>query len=99
MTVAPSLPDRFPAAWRAAVLTELQPQEVVVAWLECDLDRQLRFASGLVLLTDRRLLASAGDADGKAWQAWPLHTGLRVRHFDHAGIGTLELCDSAGRIA
>lgn len=99
MTVAPSLPDRFPAAWRAAILTELQPQEVVVAWLECDLDRQLRFASGLVLLTDRRLLASAGDADGQAWQAWPLHTGLRVHRFDHAGIGTLELCDSAGRIA
>jgi ATP-binding cassette subfamily B protein len=99
MTAAISIPDHFPAAWRAATQTVLQPQEAVLAWLECDLDRQLRFACGLVLLTDRRLLASEGDADDQTWQTWPLHPDLGLRRFDHAGIGTLELCDAAGRIA
>jgi ATP-binding cassette subfamily B protein len=49
------LPDR----WRADAESRLQPGERLLAALEPDLDAHLRFADGLVLLTDRRLLARA----------------------------------------
>ena len=62
-----------------------------------DLNQQLSFAAGLVALTDQRLLAR--DAQG-VWSSWPLRSadgvpvqGLSLRHFDHAGVGTLELID------
>ena len=99
MIATPSLPEHFPAVWRTPLLTELRPEETVLAWLECDLDRQLRFANNLVLLTDQRLLAASGDNAAPNWAQWPLHSDWRLRRFDHAGVGTLELCDANGRIA
>jgi ATP-binding cassette subfamily B protein len=90
--------------------TDLQLQlatgENVRATLLVDLDGELRFSTGLVALTDRRVLArvggfSAGE-DGKSgqkWQEWPLAPGLSLHSFDHAGVGTLELHDAAGRLA
>lgn len=77
--------------------TLLQTGEQVRAWLETDLDGQLHFADGLLLVTDRRLLAcSSHDA---SWQSWPLQAGLRLKHRDHAGVGLLELLDEQGRLA
>nr|WP_245801295.1 ABC transporter ATP-binding protein [Pollutimonas bauzanensis] len=62
-----------------------------------DLDAHLRYASGLLVVTDRQLLAKgAGDAE---WQAWSFRPGLALRHHDHAGVGTLELRDSHARLA
>jgi ATP-binding cassette subfamily B protein len=72
--------------------------ENVLCTLPVDLDAQLRFAPGLLALTDRRLLARGADG---AWVSWPLReatgvpiAGLALRHFDHAGVGTLELHDA-----
>ena len=88
-----SLPD----AWRSEIESQLSADENVVAWLEVDLDASLHFASGLLVATDRRLLAHiAGTAQ---WQSWPYRTNLRLTHQDHAGVGTLELCDDASRLA
>ncbi|GAA4329619.1 ABC transporter ATP-binding protein [Variovorax defluvii] len=62
-----------------------------------DLDSELRFRPGLLALTDRRLLAR--DAQG-GWTEWPLtRPGLELQFADHAGLGTLDLCDGAGRLA
>ena len=61
-----------------------------------DLDGELRFANGIVALTERRLLAR--DPGSGEWRSWPLHPGLGLRHFDHAGVGTLELHDTQGRL-
>ncbi|MEO5606807.1 MAG: ABC transporter transmembrane domain-containing protein [Polaromonas sp.] len=78
--------------------SQLASEENVLCTLPVDLDQQLRFAAGLLVLTDRRLLAT--DADGH-WSSWPLSGGanaqvqaLALTHFDHAGVATLELHDA-----
>jgi ATP-binding cassette, subfamily B, bacterial len=83
--------------------SQLSNQENVLCTLAVDLNRELHFAKGLVALTDRRLLAF-GQQGG--WVSWDLLTpqgtlvqGLRLRHFDHAGVGTLELHDAQSRLA
>ena len=89
----PALPDR----WSAEVEPQLAADEKIQAWLEIDLDARLKFAAGLVIVTDRRLLARAPDDGG--WQEWPLRAGLALNHHDHAGVGALELVDENGRLA
>jgi len=100
MTTRPSLSvptgGALPDAWRAEAASRLNPGEEILAWLETDLDGQLRFSRGLVAVTDRRLLAKAPD---QAWQEWAYGRGLVLRHHDHAGVGSLELHDESGRQA
>ncbi|MBS0467772.1 MAG: ABC transporter, partial [Proteobacteria bacterium] len=86
------LPGPFGSELRAM----LAPVENVQAAFEVDLTPGLRFAPGLLVLTDRRLLAKA--AEGAA-QEWPLTPELQLRMLDHGGVGTLELHDSQRRLA
>ncbi len=87
----------------AGLRSQLAIGENVLATLAVDLDPQLRFATGLVALTDRRLLAL--DAKG-TWADWSTVDssgaalpGLELHHFDHAGVGTLELHQAGRRLA
>ncbi len=81
----------------AATSAPLEPGENALASLDVDLDAQDRFATGQLLLTDRRLLARpAGQSD---WQAWPLAPALSLQHTDHGGVGQLSLHDANGRLA
>src|ERR671913_153417 len=64
--------------------SRLTAAENVLATLSVDLDEELRFNSGLLALTDQRLLAPAG---------------LQLQLADHAGVGTLDLCGPEGRLA
>ena len=83
----------LPEAWRAQIVAGIAGDESLQAWLETDLDTGLRYSKGLVVLTDRRLLAlQAGEP---TWQEWPFRPGLSLGHHDHAGVGTLELRDEA----
>jgi ATP-binding cassette subfamily B protein len=75
----------------------LRPTENVLGVLDVDLTRQLRFGSGVILITDQRLVTRFPDATG--WQAWDLRPGLALTHHDHAGVGALELRDAQGRLA
>ena len=81
----------------AALRQQLAAEENVLCTLVVDLDEQLRFAPGLLALTNRRLLALGAAG---AWSSWPtLDAGdpdipaLELRPLDHAGVGTLELHD------
>jgi ATP-binding cassette subfamily B protein len=75
----------------------LQSSENVLGTLDVDLDRSLRFADGVVLVTNQRIIARfVGQAQ---WQSWDLRPGLTLAHHDHAGVGALELCDGAGQLA
>lgn len=87
----------------AGLRSQLATQENVLCTLTVDLDSQLRFAPGLLALTDRRLLARG---PGGEWASWPTVdaagkglAGLSLRHFDHAGVGTLELHQGGTRLA
>jgi ATP-binding cassette, subfamily B, bacterial len=102
------LPDATGSSWSGAVMTnslgqQLTNAENVLCTLAVDLDAQLRFSEGLVALTNRRLLACGSEGH---WQAWALDGSdgkpdgsLSLQHFDHAGVGTLELHDARARLA
>ncbi|MCE2681234.1 MAG: ABC transporter ATP-binding protein/permease [Burkholderiales bacterium] len=72
--------------------------ERVLARLETDLDERLHFKRGELVLTSERLLfsSSLGSANAAlpAVQTWPLGPGLSLAHFDHGGVGSLNLLDS-----
>ena len=89
------VPQEHPA--RLALASFLLPEENVQSVLEVDLDAQLHFSLGLLVLTPNRLLSWNPDAPG--WQARPLAEKLSLHLSDHAGLGTLELQDRAGRLA
>lgn len=94
---AASLPALIPASWHAELSQVLEEREEIEYCLELDLDARLRFKNGLIVVTDRRLLARApGETD---WRNWAFRPGLALWHHDHAGVGTLELVDTAGRLA
>ncbi|MBK1683777.1 ABC transporter ATP-binding protein [Rhodoferax fermentans] len=100
MTHDPSFSDlsaqNIPADWRADVSAQLQNGEAILAELVFDLDHQLHFVQGLVLVTNRRVLSRAPDA---SWRSWAYQPGLAMHLYDHAGVGHLELLDSQGRLA
>ncbi|WP_300454119.1 ABC transporter ATP-binding protein [Accumulibacter sp.] len=89
-----SSPPALPAEWAVRLQSPNGPladDEKVLAWLEIDLDAKLRFAPGMVVVSSERLLAMS--ADDRQWQSWPYRAGLTLTRRDHAGVGTLELCD------
>ena len=84
----------------AGLASQLATQENVLCTLLVDLDQALRFAAGALVLTDRRLLSRSAAGD---WSSLFLQNSaiqpiqkLDLRHFDHAGVGTLELHDAQG---
>lgn len=90
-------PLTLPSAWITSVELRLYGEESVLAWLGTDLDTQLYFASGLIVVTNKRLLATSGrDA---TWQEWFYRPGLTLVRHDHAGIGSLELLDEHSLLA
>ena len=98
LPAGPELPDR----WHAQASAQLAPGETLLGWMEVDLNTQLRFTAGVILLTDRRLLSQ--PAEQAAWHSWPLQAELQLHHHDHAGVGSLEdvvkiLLESAGSVA
>ena len=95
--VADSARNDIPAAWRAEVDAQLASRENALTSVEVDLDARLRFVKGLVVVTDRRILARAPGET--AWRDWSYRKGLTVKHHDHAGVGHLELSDDTGRLA
>src|SRR5512138_2839541 len=84
----------LPDPWQEELRLRLEAGEQPLAWLDLDLDARLQYAPGLVVLTDRRLLARApGDPE---WRDWTLRADQNLEHRDHAGVGTLEFSDGAG---
>ncbi|WLI87793.1 ABC transporter ATP-binding protein [Massilia sp. R2A-15] len=87
----------LPDQWLPDVEKKLLPGENVLSSVEVDLDAKLRFTKGIVVVTDRRLIARApGETE---WRDWVFRPGLQLKHHDHAGVGHLELVDAQGRLA
>jgi ATP-binding cassette subfamily B protein len=92
--VSVTLLNEVPQDWRTEVQLQLQINENVQVALEVDLDQQLRFLKGIVVLTDHRLLSRASGS--LVWQVWNFRQDLIMEHHDHAGVGHIELLDSQG---
>src|SRR5262245_59483636 len=72
--------------------------ESVVAWFETDLNQNLRFEPGYVLLTDRRLMSFAGSESANGFADWPIGPAYSLRAEEHAGLGSMELLEGERRI-
>ena len=106
--------NSLPEAWQNVLLplrdaaeADLRAGESILAWLEPDLDVRLRFARGLVVLTDQRVLSFEMEAEegapGRGTAAvrsrqWPLEPQSILRTRDEGGAGTLELLNESGRV-
>ncbi|MBI1915877.1 MAG: ABC transporter ATP-binding protein [Planctomycetes bacterium] len=92
----------LPPEWQRDAQSRLEHGERILATFEPDLDQRLFFARGLVLLTDRRVLAA--DEDGRPgagalrWQAWPLGPDTTLKAQEYGGAGVLELVGPEGRL-
>lgn len=87
----------LPALWQD-VNSQLSKDEIILAHVELDLDLSLHFVPGIIILTNLRLLSRTRSVAG--WQAWPCDgADLALKHYDHAGVGTLELHDAKARLA
>lgn len=95
VSVDPTAP--LPEEWRAAIAPRLATDESIFAWFAPDLDNRLHFASGLLVLTGRRLLSCTLAEQGERekpvqeWAEWPLAAELSVRPHGRGGVGALEL--------
>jgi ATP-binding cassette, subfamily B, bacterial len=87
----------LPAPWDAVLVDWLADGENLVAWLLVDLDEQLSFAQGVVVLTERRLATWASS--GGVPREWAYRPDLILQSTDHAGVGSLELVDATMRLA
>jgi ATP-binding cassette subfamily B protein len=87
----------LPEAWRESVATQLTAGEVAVASFEIDLDAQLNFRKGLLVITGSRLITRAPGEN--KWHSWYYRNEMELIHYDHAGIGHLQLVDREGLLA
>jgi ATP-binding cassette subfamily B protein len=89
--------DVTPSALLPLAVARLALGERILAVLETDLDARLLYADGLVVLTDRRLMAGAGR--DPAWRDWPLTRAGALQLFERAGVASLELSEGGERVA
>ena len=87
----------LPIFWQEGVLSHVHQGENVLAWLEVDLNDDLRFKKTLLILTDQRVFST--DEAQKSWNSHPLTPDLALRVQDHAGVGTLALHLGGQRLA
>ncbi len=97
-----SSPVSLPSRLNDWVKSQLDTHENVLAWLEVDLNLELKFIQGYLVATDQRLLSwmplahevlSPGEC-----QIFPLEAQATLKHHDYAGVGSLELVDAQSRL-
>ena len=97
LPASPAVPQELAKHWREALQMQIRSSEHVCTVLEVDLDAQLKFVKGLVVVTNQRILSNNGS--NSQWQSWSYAAGLALQHHDHAGIGHLNLVDTQQRLA
>ncbi len=95
-TIHPAIELILPSGWAQAIEPFLESDEKILAWVEPNLDQQLFFSTGALVLTSRRLLAREPGASD--WLAWPVSVSHSLQYRDHAGVGTIELFDGEIRL-
>src|SRR6478672_3338699 len=99
---AQSSPGGLPQEYSSRFKAEAQPGESPLAWLKLDLNANLRFDDGLVVLTDRRVIAFEphnGKPPASSADVWPLYATTALTAAEHGGVGSLELFSGEKRLA
>ena len=79
-----------PSNWHSALAAFESPVkslDAILAWVQLDLDGDMRFEKSLLCLTQQGLLWT----DAKQFESWPMALGAQLIHGDHAGVGHLKL--------
>jgi ATP-binding cassette, subfamily B, bacterial len=84
--LSPPLPAQWQDSLAAQSLPALKPLSPR-AWIELDLDAELRFNKSLLLINGDFLVWFSGSQ----CQSWSIQAGLDLSHSDHAGVGCLRL--------
>jgi ATP-binding cassette, subfamily B, bacterial len=82
---------------QAALRAELTSHENASVIIPVDLNLELQFAQGQLVLTEHRLLSQ--QAPDAPWISWPLSPDLKLHYQDHAGVARLELHNAQQRLA
>ena len=88
-----------PAWVKQLTAPRLEEGESPLTWFESDLNVQMRYSHGLVVLTDKRIISFESPGDGTGpFEEWRLTPDSALSGKDHAGIGRLELSNRDGRL-
>jgi ATP-binding cassette subfamily B protein len=83
---APPLPTHWASALEAPQ-SPVKNTNSILAWVELDLDGEMRFEKSLLCLIRSGLFWS----DGTESEFWSISSGAHLLHGDHAGVGHLKL--------
>ncbi|MBL0917517.1 MAG: ABC transporter ATP-binding protein [Hydrogenophaga sp.] len=95
MSVFSAVPQPLSQALRSRLL----PNEHVSSWLQLDLDSQLNFSAGVLVLTTQRLLSWETGGAAAGWREWPLGEELCLKLGDHAGVAQLSVHNDRQQLA
>jgi ATP-binding cassette subfamily B protein len=73
--------------------------ESPVAWFQTDLNADLQYETGYVLLTNRRLISFPGNSSSSGHSDWTLTASLALETEEHAGLGSMQLMEGDRRLA
>ena len=100
--------EGYPGWIRPIVEPQLQAGETPLTWFEPDLDANLKYRQGLLVLTEQRLISfelqETTGVNGRfaatveSTTAWPLVPGYSLTLHDMVGSGRLELVDPLRRL-
>ncbi len=94
-----STPKQLPKDWQAIVPERLIRDEIIIGWLEINLDSKLHFEKSLLIITNIRLIHCTLRDASSLNAEFSYHTDLEIKYHDHAGVGKIELFDQNTRIA
>src|SRR3954452_6260591 len=90
---------------RSLAGSNLEPGESALTWFEPDLDTELHYTPGTVVLTDRRILSFTWERGArvngksgttpKSFQSWSIGPEVQLTPRESAGVGRLELFTSS----
>ena len=89
LDISPSAPPP-PSQWASVLGAPQSPVKdlnSILAWVELDLDGEMRFDKSLLCLAPKGLFWT----DGNHSEFWPISSEMSLSHGDHAGVGHLKL--------
>jgi ATP-binding cassette subfamily B protein len=92
---------QIPAGAQSSLRAQLSANERLIGVCDIDLNGDLRFDKGLVIITDARFLFMrlSGGALLGAIEAYPIQESTKLQCHERAGVGSLELMGAEKRLA
>ncbi len=85
----------LPARDQAPIASQLESGEIVLSFVECDLDENLHFTRTLVVLTDRHIFS---HSDNTPVRSWKLTDCASLKLSLHGALAQLELFGTNSRL-